>query len=353
LIRRRDELLSLDLSCQPVRPEGRRRLLAVWRAARRGSQTRWARYTAIVLPTAVGGLLLIVAVRHFVHDGWPLAGGNPFVIAVVGLLFLVAFGLKALGWRRLFRVGERPGALSLAAAGGGASMMGIALPGRFDEAVRVAIVRRYPNCPAGMGTICLSLFTLGLVDTLALVPMAAAAASLPGLSLGVRAGFILVAFGGVGAACVIVALPSVTCRSRLLRFRLVRWLKPRATCLRDASHALGLVFASWVVRAVALFLLLHTLGVGTSLMLAVMFLCAGAASAAIPIGPAGAATQVGAGATLLIVSGVDPSQALGFALAAQALLIVSGASIFAVAVVWRLMLGARSTLVRRTLAPAR
>jgi hypothetical protein len=353
LIRRRDELLSLDLSCQPVRPEGRRRLLAVWRAARRGSQTRWARYTAIVLPTAVGGVLLIIAVRHFVHDGWPLAGGNPFVIAVVGLLFLVAFGLKALGWRRLFRVGERPGALSLAAAGGGASMMGIALPGRFDEAVRVAIVRRYPNCPAGMGTICLSLFTLGLVDTLALVPMAAAAASLPGLSLGVRAGFILVAFGGVGAACVIVALPSVTCRSRLLRFRLVRWLKPRATCLRDASHALGLVFASWVVRAVALFLLLHTLGVGTSLMLAVMFLCAGAASAAIPIGPAGAATQVGAGATLLIVSGVDPSQALGFALAAQALLIVSGASIFAVAVVWRLLLGARSTLVRRTLAPAR
>jgi hypothetical protein len=353
LIRRRDELLSLDLSCQPVRPEGRRRLLAVWRAARQGSQTRWARYTAIVLPTAVGGVLLIIAVRHFVHDGWPLAGGNPFVIAVVGLLFLVAFGLKALGWRRLFRVGERPGALSLAAAGGGASMMGIALPGRFDEAVRVAIVRRYPNCPAGMGTICLSLFTLGLVDTLALVPMAAAAASLPGLSLGVRAGFILVAFGGVGAACVIVALPSVTCRSRLLRFRLVRWLKPRATCLRDASHALGLVFASWVVRAVALFLLLHTLGVGTSLMLAVMFLCAGAASAAIPIGPAGAATQVGAGATLLIVSGVDPSQALGFALAAQALLIVSGASIFALAVVWRLLLGARSTLVRRTLAPAR
>jgi hypothetical protein len=345
-------LLFVNPPLDPMRPEGRRRLSALWQTARRGSQTRWARYTAIVLPTVIGALLLYVAIRHFVNDGWPLSGGNPIVIAVVGVLFLVAFGLKALGWRHLFRVGERPGALSLAAAGGGASMMGIALPGRFDEAVRVAIVRRYPNCPAGIGTICLSLFTLGLVDTLALVPMAAAAASLPGLSLGVRAGFILVAFGGVGAACVIVALPGVT-RSRLLRFRLVRWLKPRATCLRDASHALGLVFASWVVRAVALFLLLHTLGVGTSIMLAVMFLCAGAASAAIPIGPAGAATQVGAGTTLLIVSGIDPSQALGFALAAQALLIVSGAFIFALAVVWRLLLGARSMLLRRALvAPA-
>lgn len=345
--------MSVELSRDRVRPEGRPRLLALWRAARQGSRTPWARYTAILLPTAVGALLLALAIRHFVHDGWPLAGGNPYVIVSAGLLFLVAFGLKAFGWRRLFRVGERPGALSLAAAGGGASMMGIALPGRFDEAVRVAIVRRYPNCPAGIGTICLSLFTLGLVDTLALVPMAAAAASLPGLSLGVRAGFILVAVGGVGAACVIVALPGVTCRTRLLRFRLVRWLKPRATCFRDASHALGLVFASWVIRAVGLFLLLHTLGVGTSVMLAVMFLCAGAASAAIPIGPAGAATQVGAGTTLLIVSGVDPSQALGFALAAQALLIVSGASIFAVAVVWRLLLGARSMLARRALVPAR
>ena len=313
--------------------------------------TRLARQLAIVVPTVVGIVLLVFAIRHFVADGWPLAGGNPWVIAAAGVLFLVAFGLKAFGWRRLFHVGERPGALSLAAAGGGASMMGIALPGRFDEAVRVAIVRRYPDCPAGIGTICLSLFTLGLVDTLALVPMAAAAASLPGLSWGVRAGFMLVAFGGIGAACVIVALPGVT-RSRLLRFRLVRWLKPRATCLRDAAHSLGLVFASWVIRAVALFLLLHTLGLGNSVMLAVMFLCAGAASAAIPIGPAGAATQVGAGATLLIVSGIEPSKALGFALAAQALLIVSGASIFAVAVVWRLLLGARAALSRRALATA-
>jgi hypothetical protein len=62
---------------------------------------------------------------------------------------------------------------------------------------------------------------------------------------------------------------------------------------------------------------------------------AGAASAAIPIGPAGAATQVTAGATLLIVSGVEAGQALGFALAAQALLIFSGAAIFLAAVAWR------------------
>ena len=45
--------------------------------------------------------------------------------------------------------------------------------------------------------------------------------------------------------------------------------------------------ACWVVRAVALFLLLGTLGVGYSVPLALLFVCSGAAAAALPIGPAG------------------------------------------------------------------
>jgi len=225
--------------------------------------------------------------------------------------------------------------------------MGVALPGRFDEAARVLIVRRYPGCPAGVPTICLSLFTLGLIDNIALSPLAAAAASFPGLSFGVRAGFTVVAVGGLGAAALVLSLPRLTRMTRLLRFRLVRWLRPRATCARDASHAWGLISASWIIRAVALFLLLHTFGVATSLPLAIMFLCAGAASAAIPIGPAGAATQVTAGAALLIVAGVQASTALGFALAAQALLVLAGAAVFLIAVAWRTALGLRGAVALR------
>jgi hypothetical protein len=55
------------------------------------------------------------------------------------------------------------------------------------------------------------------------------------------------------------------------------------------------------------------------------FLCAGAASAVLPIAPAGAATQAGAGAALLIASGVPAEQAFAFAIATQALVIASGA----------------------------
>jgi uncharacterized membrane protein YbhN (UPF0104 family) len=278
--------------------------------------------------------ILAVAGRSLVDSGWPLSHGNPALLAAAGLLFVVAFGFKAFGWSRLFRADERPGSLALAAAGGGASIMGVALPGRFDEMIRIAIVRRYPGCRVGVRGLCLSLVTLGLIDTVALAPLATAAAFFPGNSLAVRAGFAVVATGGIGAALVVLALPRVA-HTRLAKFRLVRWLAPRATPWREATRAWGLVFTSWLIRVAAIFVLLGTFGIALSVPLAIMFICAGAASAAIPIGPAGAATQITAGTTLLVVSGVPAPTALGFALAAQALLIFSGASIFLAAFLWR------------------
>jgi hypothetical protein len=293
--------------------------------------------------------VLAVVARSLVHSGWPLAHGNPVLLAVAGLLFALAYGFKAYGWRWLFRKTERPGPLALAAAGGGASLMGIALPGRFDEMVRIAIVRRYPGCPVGVRGLCLTLVTLGLIDTVALAPFALAAASFPNPPA-VRAGFIVVGLGGIGAAAVILLLPRVSAATRLARFRIVSWLAPRATPWREAARAWGLVLTSWLIRAAAIVLLLATFGIGLSVPLAIMFICAGAASAAIPIGPAGAATQVAAGTTLLVVSGVDAPKALGFALAAQALLIFSGGAIFLGAVAWRLSLHAWSFRPRRALS---
>jgi len=253
----------------------------------------------------------------------------------VGLLFVTAFLLKATGWARLFHARERPGPVSLAAAGGGATVMGVVLPGRFDELIRIAIVRRFPGCPAGVRTICLSLVTLGLIDSAALAPFSLVAAAWPGNSVAVRTGFAIVGAGGIAAAAVVVALPHVSASRRLMRFRLARWLAPRATPLRRAAEAWALVSASWLVRATALTLLLAALGLGFSFPLAMMFLCAAAAAAALPVALGGAATQVGAGATLLIVSGIGTSEALGFALTAQTLLILSGAAVLFLAVAWK------------------
>jgi hypothetical protein len=176
---------------------------------------------------------------------------------------------------------------------------------------------------------------LGLIDSVALAPLAFAAAVLAGAGTGVRVGLAVVAVAGVAAAALILALPRLAAGKHVVRSRLGRWLSPRTTSRRRASEAWALVSACWLVRAVAVFLLLGTLGLGFSFPLALLFLCAGAAAAALPIGPAGAATQVGASGAALIASGVGASQALDVALAVGVLGVLSGAVILLFAVVWR------------------
>ena len=251
------------------------------------------------------------------------------------LLLLGAQALKAFGWARLFSLEERPTALALAAGNGGAALVGVVLPGRFDDAMRIAVVRRYPGCPAGVRALALSLVMLGLIDSAALTPLAFVAAAFPGAGVGVRTGLAVVGLAGVVAAAVIVALPRLAASRHALRFRLGRWLSPRTTSLRRASEAWALVSACWLVRAIAVYLLLGTLGIGYSVPLALLFLCAGAAAAALPIGPAGAATQIGASAAALIASGVGASQALAAAVSVAALGVLTGAVVVGIAVAWR------------------
>jgi uncharacterized membrane protein YbhN (UPF0104 family) len=329
----RDPLAVIAVPLAPIVLEGRYRLLvgALWRLGR-SRRGRWA------LAAGSGALVLalaLLAARHFATTSWPLASGNPGLLVVAGLLLLLAQALKAYGWGRLFTPAERPKVLALAAGNGGAALFGVVLPGRFDDAMRIAVVRRYPRCPAGVRALCLSLVMLGLIDSAALAPLAFAAAVFPGVGMGMRAGLAVVAAAGVAAAAVILALPRLAASRRALRFRLGRWLSPRTTSRRAASEAWALVSACWLVRAVALFVLLGTLGVGFSFPLALLFLCAGAAAAALPIGPAGAATQVGAGGAALIASGVGASQALAVAVSIGALGILSGGTILLFAVVWR------------------
>ncbi len=144
----------------------------------------------------------------------------------------------------------------------------------------------------------------------------------------------------------IVALPHLAASKRSLRFRLGRWLSPRTTSLRRTARAWALVFGCWLVRGAAFFILLGTLGLGYSFPLALLFLCAGAAAAALPIGPAGAATQAGAGTAALIATGVGGSQALAAAVSVGALGVFSGAAVLLFAIAWstgQRLLPARST----------
>jgi uncharacterized membrane protein YbhN (UPF0104 family) len=303
------------------------RLAALWssRTARRAA--KWG--TAALALTLTG-----LAAWRFSSAGLPFAHGKSIpLIAGAGVLFLVAYPIKAWGWRKLFKPDERPDTSALAAAGGAACVSGVALPGRFDDVVRVAVVRKYPNSRAGVRALVFSLFALGLIDAVALTPLASVAAALTHSTV-VRIGLALVATAGIAAAVVIVVLPRVMTFRRLIRFRLVHWLRARAPTVKEAAKATAFVHASWLVRGVALLLLLGGLGLGLSLPLAILFLCAGAASAAIPVGPAGAATQAGGGAVILVASGVTASAALDFAVASQALAVMAGAVVVLSTLAW-------------------
>jgi hypothetical protein len=77
----------------------------------------------------------------------------------------------------------------------------------------------------------------------------------------------------------------------------------------------------------AVFVLLDALSVGTSMPLAMGFLCASASAAALPIAPAGGVAQVGAGAAILVSAGVHASEAAAFAIAAQGMIVLAGAGV--------------------------
>ena len=292
----------------------------------------------------VFGLLLLglayVSVRHFVGGGWPIHHADPALVVGSALLFLAAYAFKAWGWQRLFQVSERPAAGALAFAGGAACVGGIALPGRFDDAVRIAIVRRFPGTKAGLGTLGLSLIVLGMLDNAALTPLASVAAA-GSSQWTARAGFAVVAAAGVAAATIVAFLPRLAASRRVTRYRLGRWLSGHTHCTKEAWAAWLLVSVSWSLRAVAVFLLLNALSMPGSFVLALAFLVASAASAALPIAPAGAATQAGAGAAILVLSGVGTAPAVAFSVAAQALIIVTGAAVILLVSAWQLALRLR------------
>src|SRR5690348_18513053 len=97
------------------------------------------------------------------------------------------------------------------------------MPGRVDDAIRIACVRRYPGTRAGLGTIGLSLVVLGMLDNAALAPLAGVAIT-DAQSWTVRAGFLVVAVAGMLAALVVASLPKLAGWRRVMRFRMGRWL---------------------------------------------------------------------------------------------------------------------------------
>jgi uncharacterized membrane protein YbhN (UPF0104 family) len=294
------------------------------------SRRRLLNCVFVLAALAIAGL----AARHYAHAGWPLHRANPWLIALAALIFLGAYTAKAWGWQHLFRAENKPAVVTLAAAGGAAAVGGIALPGRCDEVIRVAVVRRCRRRRASIGAVALSLFLLGLLDAAALTPLSATAAGVAHVDGWLRAGLIVVSVAGVLAAGLVAALPRLAGLRPVARFRLARFVGEHATPPREAAWALLGVAVSWVLRALATYVLLAALGLSTDFALALAFVCASSASAVLPVAPAGAVVQAGAGAAILVAAGIHSDQAVAFGIAAQALTIAAGAAFVLVLGAW-------------------
>jgi uncharacterized membrane protein YbhN (UPF0104 family) len=286
-----------------------------------------------VLKRILNGLFILAALvvtglvaRHFAHAGWPLHHANFWLVGVAAVITLGAYLAKAWGWQRLFSQDERPAVLTLAAAGGAASVGGIALPGRCDDVLRVAVVRRCRRSHASFGAVALSLFLLALLDSAALSPLAGVAIGVANVDGWLHAGLIVIVVAGVLAAALVFALPRLSHHRFISRFRVGRWIGAHSTPPREAAWAWAAVAVSWTLRTVAVFVLLAALGFGNDFALALAFVCAASASAVLPVAPAGAAMQAGAGAAILVASGIHAEEAIAFGLAAQALLMAVGAA---------------------------
>src|SRR5207247_6578921 len=129
--------------------------------------------------------------------------------------------------------------LTLAAAGGAASVGGIALPGRCDEVIRVAVVRRCRRRTASFGAVALSLFVLGLIDSAAMTPLAAVALAAVHLGGWLQLGLAVVVAAEIAAAALVLALPRIARFGFVTRFRVGEWPREQATPRHEAVVGWG------------------------------------------------------------------------------------------------------------------
>ncbi|HET8872410.1 MAG TPA: lysylphosphatidylglycerol synthase domain-containing protein [Gaiellaceae bacterium] len=274
------------------------------------------------------GACVLVA-RHLSDASWPLEGAHAPLVFLVGCFYLASFGFRALGWHLLFPSRERPDRARCLAACGAAAAGGVVLPFRLDYVVKIATLRRLGGVSLGLETIAVSIVALGMVDAVAMLPLALSALATSGPVL--RAPLIVVVMFCIGCIGIltlgqrVARLPLVGRSHRL--HTVYRRVADSTRFSRGTLVAGLLLLGCWTSRALGSALLLTALGVRFSPTLALVVLCLSAATAILPLTAGGAVAGMGTTAGVLFALGVSKNVAVNFGLASG--LLLTGAALAA------------------------
>jgi hypothetical protein len=279
----------------------------------------------------VGLAAAVIVARRITRTSWPLEGAAVAPVLGAGGAYLASFVFRALGWQRLFPAASRPGRSRCLAACGAAAASGTILPFRLDYLVKVATLRRLGGVRVGLEAIAFSILALGLVDAVAMFPLAIAALASSGAIF--RAPLAVVLVFCLGCIAVLGFGPRIARLPLLARSTRLRGICDRvggsAARTKSTVAAGGFLLCCWLMRALGHTCLLLALGVGFSPTFALLVLCLAAAASILPITAGGAIVSIGATSGVLLALGVPARPAVNFSLA-SGLLLTSTALVAAV-----------------------
>jgi Lysylphosphatidylglycerol synthase TM region len=271
----------------------------------------------------------ILLARHLSDSSWPLDGAHLPLVVFAAVFYLAGFGFRAFGWHKLFPSQQRPDGARCLAACGAASASGVVLPFRLDYVIKISTLRRLGGVTLGLDTIAVSIVALGMVDAVAMLPLACYALATSGPVL--RAPLIVVVLFCIGC------LGILTLGQRLARLPLVgrsdrlhavyRRVAESTRLSRSTAVAGLLLLGCWISRALGSTLLLSALGVPFSPTLALVVMCMSGAMSVVPITAGGAIAGMGTTAGALLALGVSTDVAVNFSLASG--LLIAGAALAA------------------------
>ena len=307
------------------------------------------RVGAAVAFSAVVVAVCFLAARRLTTTSWPLQEANVALVLTASAAYLASFFLRALGWQRLFP-GERPDRSRCLAACGAAAASGVVLPFRLDYVVKISTLRRLGGVRLGLDTVALSIITLGLVDAVAMLPLALAALATNDASF--RAPLIVVLLFCLGCISVLllgprlVLLPFVSRSTRVERA--FRRVGNHAGISRSTFVAGGFLLGCWTMRVLGSALLLSALGVGFSPPFALVVICLAAATSILPITAGGAIVNIGTTSAVLLALGVTQRAAINFSLASGMLLTLSALAAALVGIAGSILLTLQRRHLRQT-----